>query len=114
MKPFLPYIFLFIAVSLEVIGTTALKASNSFTNLLPTVLTIISYVVGFYVLSLVMRTLPVGITYALWSGLGIILITILSSFVFKEIMDAPAVIGMGFIITGIIIIQLFSKHGHAG
>ena len=113
MKPLLPYIFLLVAVSLEVVGTTALKASNSFTNLVPTMITIVAYIVGFYMLSLVMRTMPVGITYALWSGLGIILITVLSTFVFKEIMDFPALIGMGFIILGIAIIQLFSSHGYS-
>lgn len=114
MTPFMPYVYLVIAVGLEVIATSALKASNSFTNLLPTVVMVVGYLVSFYLLSLVMRSIPVGITYALWSGLGIVSICVLSSVLFKEVLDLPAIIGLGFIIAGIVIVQVFSKVSHGG
>ena len=114
MKPYLPYLYLCCAVALEVIATSALKASNSFTNLVPSVIMVVGYGIGFFFLSLVMRSIPVGVTYALWSGLGIVLITLLSAYLFKEMLDAAALIGMGFIIAGIVIIQLYSKVGQTG
>lgn len=109
MTSYLPYLYLAIAVVFEISGTTALKASDNFSQILPTILMIASYLCSFFFVSLVMRYLPVGITYALWSGLGIVLITVISSYVFKEFPDWPAIIGLAMIIGGIIVIQLFSK-----
>ena len=109
MSNFIPYIYLFVAVLLEVIGTTALKSTENFTKLIPTFVMIISYGIAFYFLCLVMKFLPVGVTYAIWSGLGIVLISVISAFYYKEWLDLPAIIGLIFIIVGICIIQLYSK-----
>ena len=109
MTTFLPYIYLAIAIIFEVIGTTALKSSENFTKILPTIIMALSYGFSFYFLCLVMKYLPVGITYAIWSGLGIVLISIISAFYFKEWLDIPAMIGIILIIFGVVIIQIFSK-----
>lgn len=114
LAPYLPYIYLTMAVAAEVVGTTALKASMSFTKLVPTIIMIAAYMVAFFFLSFVMRTLPVGITYALWSALGIVLITIASIYLFDEVLDLAAVIGIAMIIGGIVVIQLFSKMNLSG
>lgn len=103
------YIYLVIAIIAEVIGTNALKASEEFTKIIPSVVVVAGYGVAFYCMALLLRTLPVGIMYALWSGLGIVLITITGAFVYKEIPDVPAVIGISLIIAGVVIINLFSK-----
>lgn len=109
LTPYLPYLYLALAVAAEVVGTTALKASMSFTKLVPTITLAVAYLIAFFFMSLVMRSLPVGITYALWSALGIVLITIASVYLFDEVLDLPAIIGIIMIISGIVIIQLFSK-----
>ncbi len=103
------YLYLSIAIVAEVIATTALKASNEFTRLLPSLIVITGYGVAFYLLALVLKTLPVGIAYAIWSGMGIVLIAISGAIVFRQIPDWPAVLGMILIIAGVIIINLFSK-----
>lgn len=103
------YLYLTIAIIAEVIATSALKASAGFTKLVPSALVIIGYAVAFYLLTLVLKTIPVGITYALWSGLGIVLVTIAGIFIYKEVPDLPAVIGMGLIVAGVLVINLFSK-----
>lgn len=103
------YLYLALAIVAEVAATSALKASNEFTQLIPSVIVIIGYIVAFYLLTLVLRTMPVGITYAMWSGLGIVLVTVVSMFLYKQTPDLPAVIGMGTIILGVVIINLFSK-----
>ena len=102
-------LFLFVAILLETIATTALKASDSFTKLLPSIVTIIGYAAAFYFLSLTLRTIPIGIAYALWSGIGIVLITLAAYFLYNQKLDLPALIGILFIVLGVIIIQLFSK-----
>ena len=98
-----------IAIIGEVIATNALKASNEFTKLFPSVLVIIGYVIAFYCLMLCFRTIPVSIAYAIWCGLGIVLVALMGWFMFGEKLDAPAIVGMGMIISGTLVIQLFSK-----
>ncbi len=104
------YLYLAIAIIAEVIATSALKASNEFTNLIPSVIVIIGYGVSFYFMMLVLRTLPLGITYAIWSGVGIVFVAIIGTFLYKQTPDLPAIIGMGLIISGVVIIHLFSKN----
>lgn len=104
-------VYLIIAIIAEVIGTIALKASAGFTNLAASTACIVGYAIAFYFLALVMKTIPVGVTYAIWSGLGIVLITSISAVWYKELPDFPAIIGMGFILVGVIIINLFSNSG---
>ena len=103
------YGFLAIAICAEVLGTLALKASSAFTHSLASTLCVISYGIAFYFLALVVKTLPVGTTYAIWSGAGIVLITALGALWYKEIPDLPALIGMTFILLGVLIINVFSQ-----
>ena len=103
------YLYLAIAIVAEVIATSALKASEEFTKLLPSLIVVIGYGVAFYFMTLVLRTIPIGITYAVWSGIGIVLVAILGVFLYKQIPDIPAIIGMGLIISGVVVIHLFSK-----
>lgn len=103
------YLYLALAIAAEVIATSALKASAEFSKLWPSVIVVVGYCVAFYFLALVLRTIPVGISYAIWSGLGIVLITLAGIVLYKEIPDVPALIGMGLIIAGVIVINLFSK-----
>ncbi|RMZ59112.1 QacE family quaternary ammonium compound efflux SMR transporter [Chryseobacterium nematophagum] len=105
------YIYLIIAITLEIISTTFLKKSEQFTKLIPSVITIIGYIATFYFLSLTLRQIPVGIAYAIWSGVGIIFITIIGAVVFKQIPDLPALVGILLILIGVVIINLFSKMG---
>ena len=109
MAVFLPYVYLVLAILFEVIATTSLKASDTLTRPVPTVIMLVSYLVCFVFMSLVMRWLPVGVTYALWSGLGIVLITLVAWYRFGEVLDGPAMIGIGLIIAGIVVIQVFSR-----
>ena len=107
------YLALGIAIVAEVIATTALKASDSFTRPLPTLLALAGYGVAFYCLTITLRTMPTGIAYAIWSGLGIVLITIISFVVFKQTIDLPGLLGMGLIIAGVVVLNVFSKSaGH--
>jgi small multidrug resistance pump len=107
------YAFLFTAIVLEVIGTSALKASEQFTRLLPSLIMAVCYGASFFFLSLVLRTLPVGIAYAIWSGLGIVLISMVGVFWFNQPLDLPALAGLGLIIAGVVVVNLFSKSvGH--
>ena len=103
------WLALAIAIVAEVIGTTALKASNEFTRLIPSLIVVVGYGTAFYFMSISMRVLPVGIMYAIWSGMGIVLISVLGWLVFRQTLDTPAVIGLAFIIAGVIIINVFSK-----
>lgn len=103
------YLYLAIAIVAEVIATSALKASSEFTKLVPSIVVIVGYCVAFYFLTLVLRSIPIGVTYAIWSGLGIVLITLVGVFAYKEIPDLPALIGMALIIAGVAVINLFSK-----
>lgn len=103
------YIYLLIAIISEVIATSSLKASNEFTKLWPSVLVVIGYASAFYFMSLTLKTIPVGITYAIWSGVGIVLVSITGFFIYKQKLDAPALLGIGLIIAGVLVINLFSK-----
>ena len=103
------YLYLSIAIIAEVIATSALKASNEFTKLVPVIIMMVGYGISLYLLTLVLRTLPVGITYAVWSGIGIVLITIVGIFLYDEVPDLAAILGMALIITGVAVIHLFSK-----
>ncbi len=105
----MPYLILALAILAETIGTTALQASQQFTKPLPALITVIGYGAAFYLLSIALKTFPVGIAYAMWSGLGIVLIAAIGFAVFGQKLDLPAIIGMGFIIVGIAIINLFSS-----
>ncbi|CUH65927.1 MAG: SMR family transporter [Pseudomonadota bacterium] len=103
------YLILLLAVAAETIGTSALQASQQFSKLLPSVLVVIAYGTSFWLLSLTLKTLPVGVVYALWSGLGIVLIAIIGYLVFGQKLDWPAVLGIAMILAGILVINLFSK-----
>jgi small multidrug resistance pump len=103
------YVLLGVAIVAEVIATSALKASEGFTRLGPSLLVALGYGIAFYSLSLVMKSIPVGVTYAIWSGVGIVLISLVGWLVLKQPLDLPAVLGMALIVAGVIVIQLFSK-----
>jgi len=103
------YLYLIMAIIFEVIGTAALQASEQFTRPKPLILTALGYMAAFYFLSLVLRTMPVGIAYAIWSGLGVVLITLVGLVWFGQRLDAPAIAGLALIIAGVAIINLFSK-----
>jgi small multidrug resistance pump len=103
------YLYLFIAIVSEVIATSSLKAAEGFTKLWPSVLVIAGYASAFYFLSITVKVMPVGITYALWSGVGIVLVTIAGIFLYKQMPDLPAIIGMVLITIGVLVINIFSK-----
>lgn len=103
------YLFLTLAIIAEVIATTALKASEELTRMGPTLMVVIGYLVAFYFLILSIRVIPVGIAYAMWSGIGIVLISITSAIIYKQIPDVPAIIGMLLIAAGVVVIHLFSQ-----
>ncbi len=103
------WLALAIAIVAEVIGTTALKASNEFTRLVPSLIVVAGYGTAFYFMAVSMRVLPVGIMYAIWSGMGIVLVSIIGWVVYRQVLDVPAMIGMGLIIAGAIVINVFSK-----
>lgn len=100
---------LLIAIVSEVVATSALKASDGFTRLGPSVLVVLGYGAAFYFLSLTLRILPVGVAYALWSGIGVVLITLVSWWWFGQKLDGPALLGMGLIVAGVLVLNLFSR-----
>lgn len=100
--------YLVIAILAEVIATTALKASNGFTNPLPSAVAIVGYAIAFYCLSLCLRTIDVGISYAIWAGAGIVLITISAAIFYKQVPDLWAVLGMTLIIAGVVVLTVLS------
>nr|WP_297168256.1 multidrug efflux SMR transporter [uncultured Dysgonomonas sp.] len=103
------YLFLLMAIVFEIVATSSLKMSEQFTKLIPSIVTVLCYIAAFYCLSLTLRTLPVGIAYALWSAIGIVFITVIGIFAFKQIPDLPAIIGLVLIIAGVVIINVWSK-----
>ena len=103
------YLFLALAIGLEVLGSSFLKASEGFAKWLPSTISIVAYVLCFYFFSLALKSIPLGIAYAIWAGLGIVFTAIISVVIFKQTLDLPAIIGMVFIIAGVIIINYFSK-----
>lgn len=102
------WILLGIAIVTEVLGTSALKSAEGFTRLLPSVIVIVSYSISFYLLSLCLRSIPVGVVYAVWSGVGIVLLALIGAFFFRQTLDTPAIIGVGLILAGVLVINLFS------
>ena len=105
----LSYLYLAIAIVAEVIATSALKASAEFTKLGPSLIVIIGYAFSFYLMTLVLRTIPIGITYAVWSGVGIVLVSVVGVFLYKQTLDLPAILGISMIVAGVIVIHVFSK-----
>jgi small multidrug resistance pump len=103
------WIYLLIAISAEVAATTALKASQGFTKLAPSAIVVLGYGVAFYFLSLTLDSIPLGISYALWSGVGIVFISLIGWRFFDQSLDAPAMIGIALIIAGVAVINLLSK-----
>jgi small multidrug resistance pump len=103
------WIFLSVAIIAETIATSALKYSIGFKNIIPSIAVIICYLTAFYFFSLTLKQIPVGIAYAIWSGVGIVLITTFGFIIFKQTLDIPAFIGITLIIIGVIIFNLFSK-----
>lgn len=104
----MPYLVLILAVFAETIGTSALQASQQFTRLGPSITVVIAYGISFALLAWVLKFMPVGIAYALWSGLGIVLIAVIGFVVFGQKLDLPAVVGLLLIVAGIVVINLFS------
>ncbi|MCY1205789.1 Multidrug transporter [compost metagenome] len=107
------YIYLAIAIAAEVVATTSMKAIDGINKPLPLILVIGGYTIAFWMLTLVVRSIPVGIAYAIWAGLGIVLVSIAALVLYQQKLDAPAVLGMGMIVSGVVVIQLFSNStGH--
>lgn len=103
------WLYLFIAIVAEVVGTSALKPSEGFTRLLPSAIVIVGYGAAFYFLSLTLRTVPVSVAYAVWAGAGIALITLISWIVFGQRLDGFAILGVALILAGVVVLQLLSK-----
>lgn len=103
------YVWLTVAIIAEVIGTSALKAADGFTRLGPSLVVVIGYGTAFYFLSLVLRTIPVGVAYAIWSGAGVALIALIGWIVFRQALDAGALVGIGLIVAGVVVLQVFSR-----
>lgn len=103
------WLFLAVAIVAEIFATSALKASSGFTRLWPTLGTVGGYLVSFYFLSLTLRELPVGVVYAIWSGVGIVAISLIGWLVFKQALDLPALLGIALIVAGVVVMKAFSK-----
>ena len=103
------YLFLSIAILAEVVATSALKASEEFTRLYPSLLVIFGYAIAFYFLTLALRTIPVGPAYAIWSGVGVVLVAVAAAIFYQQVPDLAAVIGMALIVSGVAVIHLFSS-----
>lgn len=103
------YVFLGVAIVSEVVGTTFMKQSDGFTKLAPSLVVVVSYLLAFYFLSLTLKTIPTGVAYAIWSGCGVVLITAVAWIFQGQKLDVPAIAGMGLIVTGVIVMNLFSN-----
>ncbi len=103
------WLYLAAAITSETIATSLLKSSEGFTRLWPSVIVIIGYCCAFFFLSLTLRTIPVGVAYAIWSGVGIVLITLIAWWILDQKIDLPGLIGIGLIVVGIVVLKLFSK-----
>src|SRR5690606_18123172 len=104
-----PWFYLGGAIIAEVIGTSALKASDGFTRLWPSLIVVAGYACAFWLLALTLRSIPVGVAYAIWAGLGTVLIALVGVALFGQKLDLPAILGMGLIVTGVIVMNVFSK-----
>ena len=103
------WIYLALAIGCEVVATSALKATEGFTRWQPSVLVALGYCFAFYFLSLTLRSIPVGVAYAIWSGVGVVLVSLVGFFVYQQKLDAAALIGISLIVTGVLVLHLFSK-----
>ncbi|MDP3845664.1 MAG: multidrug efflux SMR transporter [Pseudomonas sp.] len=103
------YLFLGIAIAAEVIATTSMKALDGFNKPLPLILVVAGYGLSLWLLSVVVKTIPIGIAYAVWAGLGIVLVSIAALFLYQQKLDLPAIVGMSLIVGGVVVIQLFSS-----
>lgn len=104
------YYYLALAILSEVMATSFLKKTTGFTALSPSLIVIGGYALAFYFLSCALETIPVGIAYAIWSGVGIVLICLIGIIFYEQILDAPTLIGIGFVITGVVILNIFARH----
>ena len=104
-----PWAYLSIAILAEVVATSSLKASEGFSKLVPSIVVVLGYGIAFWFLALSLRSIPVGIAYAVWSGAGIVLISLIGWAVFQQSLDAAALIGMGLIVAGVLVIHVFSR-----
>lgn len=103
------YTYLTIAIVLEVLGTSSMRASDGFTKPLPTIGTIVAFLACFYFLSIALKVIPLGLAYAIWAGAGIVLTALISVFIFHDQLDLPAIIGITLIVAGVVVMNLFSK-----
>lgn len=103
------WVYLSIAIFAEIIATTALKKAEGFSVLLPSIVTVSGYAIAFYFLSLSLKSIPVGVAYAVWSGVGIVAISIIGLVLFKQRLDTAGMIGVGFIVVGVLVLNVFSK-----
>lgn len=103
------WLILAIAICAEVVATSALKASEGFTRLFPSILVVVGYAISFYLLSLTLKVIPIGITYAIWSGLGVVLISLVAWYFYGQKLDLASVIGISLIVSGVMVLNLFSK-----
>jgi small multidrug resistance pump len=103
------YLYLALAIVSEVIGSSFIKASDGFTKAAPAVVVVVTYLIIFYFLSIALRGIQLGLAYAIWAGVGIVLTSLVSVFIFKQSIDFPAIVGIALIISGVVIINFFSK-----
>ena len=103
------YLYLAIAIIAEVVGTTAMKVSEGFTKTLPTLVLVWGYGIAFYFLSVSLESISVGVAYAMWSGLGVVLVTAAAAILYQQVPDVWAVVGMALIVAGVLVLNLFSK-----
>jgi small multidrug resistance pump len=103
------WLYLGIAIVAEVVATSALKATEGFSRVVPSAVVVVGYLVAFYFLSLTLRAIPVGVAYGIWSGVGIVLIALIGWLVLGQALDVPAMLGLGLILAGVVVINLFSK-----
>jgi len=102
------WLYLAIAICSEVLATSALKATEGFTQLRPSVVAVVGYGFAFFFLSLTLRTIPVGVAYAIWSGVGVVLVSVASWLLYQQVLDLAALLGIGLIVSGVLVINLFS------
>ncbi|KFC22606.1 DMT family transporter [Epilithonimonas lactis] len=106
------YLFLGLAIIFEVVGSSFMKASDGFTKWLPSAITAAAYLICFYFLSLALKSIPLGVAYAIWAGLGIVLTAAVSVLIFKQKLDLAGIVGIIFIVIGVVIMNFFSKSAH--
>jgi small multidrug resistance pump len=109
VSPALSYFYLAGAIVFEVIATSSLKSSAGLTRLVPSIVAVVGYLITFYFLALTLRTMPIGVAYAIWSGVGILLLAAIDWMWFRQALDLPAIVGIGLIIAGVVIVNVFSK-----